>query len=135
MVILAVAILGCGVQLSAQEQSPVLLYYADAYADHYHVPRALFRAIVSQESNWNPLALSDKGAMGLMQLMPATAREYDISNPEEAAKPPATVSRSVSLALFKAYGESPSRCGTGARQVIVESQQLIGLEPVCSLRH
>jgi len=81
VVILAVAILGCAVQLSAQEQSPVLLYYADAYADHYHVPRALFRAIVSQESNWNPLALSDKGAMGLMQLMPATAREYDISNP------------------------------------------------------
>lgn len=51
-------------------------YYADAYADHYGVPRALVHAIVAQESSWNPTALSSKGAAGLMQLMPATAETY-----------------------------------------------------------
>jgi soluble lytic murein transglycosylase-like protein len=55
-----------------------LKYYADAYADHYGVPRALVHAIIAQESNWNPHALSNKGAAGLMQLMPATARTYRV---------------------------------------------------------
>jgi soluble lytic murein transglycosylase-like protein len=53
-------------------------YYADAYADHYRVPRALVHAIIRQESNWNPQALSNKGAVGLMQLMPATAETYRV---------------------------------------------------------
>jgi soluble lytic murein transglycosylase-like protein len=68
-------------ELSAQRPTPVLLYYADAYADHYHVPRALVHAIISQESNWSPRALSTKKAKGLMQLMPQTAHKYGVEDP------------------------------------------------------
>ena len=64
-----------------QGGNPELKYYADAYADHYGVPHALVHAIIAQESNWNPRALSTKGAAGLMQLMPATAGAYLVRDP------------------------------------------------------
>jgi membrane-bound lytic murein transglycosylase MltF len=56
------------------------LYYADSYADHYEVPRALVHAIISQESNWNPQATSLKGAAGIMQLIQGTAQKYGVRN-------------------------------------------------------
>ena len=61
-------------------QAPEAVYYADAYADHYGVPRALVHAIIAPESAWNPLAISKKNAEGLMQLMPATAAMYGVGN-------------------------------------------------------
>ena len=61
-------------------RNPEAVYYADAYADHFGVPRALVHAIIQQESNWNPRAVSQKGAVGLMQLMPATARAYQVQD-------------------------------------------------------
>ena len=57
----------------------------DAAARH-HVDPNLVRALVEVESNFNPRAVSSKGAMGLMQLMPETARMYDVHNPFDAAQ-------------------------------------------------
>lgn len=55
-------------------------YYVAAYAQHYRVPVPLVRAVVERESNWRPCAISPKGAAGLMQLMPTTARKLRVSD-------------------------------------------------------
>lgn len=64
-----------------ESRAPEAVYYANAYADHYHLPRELVHAIIEQESGWNQRALSNKGAIGLMQLMPATAAHFFVRNP------------------------------------------------------
>lgn len=49
-------------------------------ADRYQVDPALVRAIIMAESSYNPKAVSKKGAKGLMQLMPRTARALGVKN-------------------------------------------------------
>jgi soluble lytic murein transglycosylase-like protein len=53
---------------------PDALALADAAADRYGLPRALVRSVIYSESAFRADAVSPKGAIGLMQLMPSTAR-------------------------------------------------------------
>src|SRR5882757_11454332 len=54
--------------------------YIDRYAAQYHVDPVFVRAVIQVESDFNPLCVSNKGARGLMQLMPETARQYGVRN-------------------------------------------------------
>ncbi len=58
---------------------------AKAAAAKYGVPEDLFLRLIQQESGWNPNAVSPKGATGLAQLMPGTARALgvDINDPQQ----------------------------------------------------
>ena len=49
-------------------------------ADRYSIDPALIKAIIMAESSYNPAAISKKGAIGLMQLMPATADELGVED-------------------------------------------------------
>ena len=50
-------------------------------AEKYRLEPALLHAVISAESSFNPKAVSEDGAVGLMQLMPATARRFGVDNP------------------------------------------------------
>ncbi len=65
------------------ERTPVRDYSArcaEYYANVYQVPVELVDAVIEVESNWQPYAVSTKGAAGLMQLMSATAVRLGVRN-------------------------------------------------------
>ena len=59
-----------------QQQQSALQNLAAQVATSHNIDPALFMALVSQESAWNPDAVSHAGATGLTQLMPATAEQH-----------------------------------------------------------
>jgi len=65
----------------------------------------LVRALIQVESKFRPTARSRKGAMGLMQLMPSTAREYNVRNPFE---PKANIEAGIKhlKSLIERFGSS-----------------------------
>src|SRR5271167_135796 len=54
--------------------------WAEYYARVYQVPVELVDAVIEVESAWYPYAVSPKGAVGLMQLMPGTAVRFGVLN-------------------------------------------------------
>jgi soluble lytic murein transglycosylase-like protein len=65
----------------ASERSAAFDESIEEHAAAQGVPPDLVRAVIQVESAFNPQAVSPKGAMGLMQLMPATARDLGVENP------------------------------------------------------
>jgi soluble lytic murein transglycosylase-like protein len=58
----------------------------EEHSTRHAVSADLVRAVIQAESAFNPRAVSPKGAMGLMQLMPATAAEYGVRDPYNPAE-------------------------------------------------
>lgn len=75
------------------------------YATHYRVPPELIAALIDVESRWNPRAVSNKGAMGLMQLMPATARRFGAFDPFNPEQNIAAGTRYVTALMWEFHGE------------------------------
>jgi len=61
-------------------QSAEVGRWADHWADAYGVERELVHAVIEVESGGNPRAISNAGAAGVMQLMPATAAAFRVRN-------------------------------------------------------
>lgn len=75
------------------------------YAAHYHVSPDFIAALIDVESAWNPRAVSNKGAMGLMQLMPATARRFGAINPFNTEQNIAAGTRYVTTLMWEFHGD------------------------------
>ena len=69
------------IPLVASDKSTPYDASINEHARRQGVAADLVRAVIQVESAFNPVAVSNKGAMGLMQLMPATAMELGVRNP------------------------------------------------------
>jgi soluble lytic murein transglycosylase-like protein len=74
---------GKGLSLAKRRQAWAPIVSAAARA--HGLPEALLHAVIETESGFNPAAVSPKGALGLMQLMPGTARSLNVANPRDPA--------------------------------------------------
>ncbi|MCP4702633.1 MAG: lytic transglycosylase domain-containing protein [Gammaproteobacteria bacterium] len=111
---------------------------SDKAALRHGVDPMLLRALVARESSWNPRAVSPKGAAGLTQLMPATAKHECGLLPEAIFEPARNLDcgaryfakqlrrfKSVELALA-AYNSGPARVARlGRVPRIRETQQYV----------
>lgn len=61
-----------------------ILNLIDKYSQKYNIDKNLVKAVVKQESGFNSKAVSQAGALGLMQLMPSTAKGLGVRNPFDA---------------------------------------------------
>ena len=89
----------------ADVPSPLAERCVQHYAAHYRVPPELIAALIDVESRWNPRALSNKGAMGLMQLMPDTARRYGAVEPFDVEQNIAAGTRYVTTLMWEFRGD------------------------------
>lgn len=75
------------------------------YALQYRVPPDFIAALIDVESGWNPRAVSSAGAMGLMQLMPATAQRFGAFQPFDVEQNIAAGTRHVTALMWEFHGD------------------------------
>ena len=75
------------------------------YASHYGVPAELVAAFIDVESRWNPRAISSKGALGLMQLMPKTAQRFGAYQPFDPEQNIAAGTRYLTSLMWEFHGD------------------------------
>src|SRR3984957_9378962 len=63
-----------------------LARFVRAAPPRHNMDPELVKAVISTESGWNPQAVSNKGAVGLMQLIPGTAQRFGVGNPFDPAQ-------------------------------------------------
>lgn len=73
-----------GARINWENQKRLLPLVAEA-ARTYQLDEALLHAVISTESGYEPRAVSPKGAIGLMQVMPATGKRYGATNLSDPA--------------------------------------------------
>ena len=79
--------------------------FVKRYAAHYNVPPELIAAFIDVESRWNPRAVSNKGAVGLMQLMPATAQRFGARAPFDPEQNIAAGTRYLTTLMWEFHGD------------------------------
>jgi len=100
--------------------------WAEYYAGTYQVPVELVDAVIEVESDWYPYAVSPKGAVGLMQLMPRTAVRFGVWNRFRMEE---NIRAGVAyLAWLIRYFHGDLRLATAAYLVGESSIRLRGLE-------
>lgn len=109
--------------------------YADIIAsvsEAHGVDPLLVRALIQVESGFKPRARSPKGAMGLMQLMPSTARQYKVRN---AFDPKANIEAGIKhlKSLIDRFGESLGLAAYNAGEAAV--QKYNGIPPYRETRN
>jgi soluble lytic murein transglycosylase-like protein len=102
--LLLLLLLPCRVAPAQVDPAPAA-QFVRRYAAHYRVPPELVAALIDVESRWNPRALSSKGAMGFMQLMPATARRYGAFRPFDEEQNIAAGTRYVTALMWEFHGD------------------------------
>jgi soluble lytic murein transglycosylase-like protein len=90
-------------KLSAQEVEPWVKWASK----NHEIPPALIKAVIRVESNFNASATSPKGAQGLMQLMPGTAKELQVTNPYNIQENIGAGTRYLSMLLQKFHNNLP----------------------------
>ena len=71
---------GCALGAELAPMEKVEIEWAKYYAREYDVPSEMVIATIDVESRWQSYAVSEKGAAGLMQLLPATAWRFGVTN-------------------------------------------------------
>lgn len=92
-------------QALSKWESPPYLNIINKIAKAYQIHPALIKAIIKIESNYNYRAVSPKGAEGLMQLMPATAKRFGVN---DSFDPEQNITGGVKFLqyLFNEFGEN-----------------------------